>query len=175
MQRVPSLRCIKVFCHLQYAFLRSEKCWKCNWNLFPRSESIEALRRSSDLGTQAGYQRRTREVLAWAKKRRRHIRREELISFLTGKNLPGTAGSREPHHRQRVGPRPRVCLEGGAAVQHHSHVVAHHTLPLVDTTGCADFEPALQSFREALSLPPFINAAASAKNAGRSRASNFFF
>lgn len=36
---------------------------------------------------QAGYQRRTREVLNWAR-RRRHFRREELLAFLAGKTPP---------------------------------------------------------------------------------------
>ena len=144
-------------------------------------ESTEVLRRNSDLASRAGYQRRAREVLAWAKKKRRHIRREELISFLAGKNLPETDGSRDPHH-QRVGLQdlpnllgqfqfclvnPRVCLEGAKVSQHHTH----HTLPLVDMTGCADFEPTLQNFQEALSSPPFMSATASEENAGRSRAS----
>jgi len=103
-------------------------------------ESTEALRRSSDLGMQAGYQRRTREVLAWAKKRRRHIRREELIAFLSGKPVPSSGGTQP---RQRMGPRPRVCLDGPP-----SHA---STLPL---EAASEFEPALQTFREALSLPP---------------------
>ena len=106
-----------------------------------KTESTEALRRSSDLGIQAGYQRRTRDVLAWAKKRRRHIRREELIAFLSGKSVPPSGGAQP---RQRMGPRPRVCLDGSA-----SHASA---LPLEAVT--SEFEPALQTFREALSLPP---------------------
>ena len=124
------------------------------------------MRRSSDLGVQAGYQRRTRDVLAWAKKRRRHIRREELIAFLTGKSLPGTAGSHQPMMRpMRMGPRPRVCLstsDSGA-----SHGASAH--PLMDgslaSAGGVEFEPALQAFREALSLPP--PSSKSATSAGR--------
>jgi len=115
--------------------------------MFQCTESTEALRRSSDMGIQAGYQRRTREVLAWAKKRRRHIRREELIAFLSGKALPSSGGTQP---RQRMGPRPRVCLDGPP-----SHASARD-LPL---EAASEFEPALQTFREALSLPPpSINA-----------------
>ena len=110
-------------------------------------ESTEALRRSSELGVQAGYQRRTREMLAWAKKRRRHIRREELIGFLTGKSLPGS-GTSQPRHQMRMGPRPRVSLSDGSASHHGASALQH---PLEATAG--DFEPALQAFREALSLP----------------------
>ncbi|KAL1471871.1 hypothetical protein MTO96_023446 [Rhipicephalus appendiculatus] len=39
-------------------------------------ECLEAQRRVSELGFQSGYQRRTKDLLAWAKKRKRHIRRE---------------------------------------------------------------------------------------------------
>lgn len=51
------------------------------------AEAVESVRRSGEAGVQAGYQRRTREVLNWAR-RRRHIRREELIAFLAGKTAP---------------------------------------------------------------------------------------
>lgn len=132
------------------------------------SESTEALRRSSELGMQAGYQRRTREMLAWAKKRRRHIRREELIGFLTGKSLPGS-GSSQPRHQMRMGPRQRVSLSDGVSASHGASPLQH---PLETSSG--DFEPALQAFREALSLPlpspapsNTTNSASSAKNAGR--------
>lgn len=60
-------------------------------------ESLESHRRAGELGLQTGCQRKTREVIAWAQKRRRHIRREELIAFLTGKVLPS--------HRIRTSPR----------------------------------------------------------------------
>ena len=38
---------------------------------------------------QCGYQRRTREIVDWARsKRRRYIRRDELLSYLAGKPPP---------------------------------------------------------------------------------------
>lgn len=38
---------------------------------------------------QCGYQRRTREIADWARsKRRRYIRREDLLSYLAGKPPP---------------------------------------------------------------------------------------
>ncbi|XP_016344008.1 UPF0472 protein C16orf72 homolog isoform X2 [Sinocyclocheilus anshuiensis] len=51
-------------------------------------ESIDAHKRSFDLGIQIGHQRRNKDVLAWVKKRRRSIRREDLISVLCGKAPP---------------------------------------------------------------------------------------
>ena len=41
-----------------------------------------------DLGVQKGRQRHTRDIISWAKKRHRHIRREDLLAFLSGKNPP---------------------------------------------------------------------------------------
>lgn len=96
-------------------------------------------------------------MLAWAKKRRRHIRREELIGFLTGKSLPGSGGS-QPRHQIRMGPRPRVSLSDGVPTSHHGASALQH--PLEASTG--DFEPALQAFREALSLP--LPSSASSNN-----------
>lgn len=121
-------------------------------------ESTEALRRSSDLGIQAGYQRRTRDVLAWARKRRRHIRREELIAFLTGKSLPGSERStHQPRMQMRVGPRQRLS----AASSDGPSSLGEPTSGVVS----GEFEPALQAFREALSLPPPSSAPAGSKGA----------
>lgn len=53
----------------------------------PTSDAVECVRRGGEVGVQAGYQRRTREVLNWAR-RRRHFRREELLAFLAGKTPP---------------------------------------------------------------------------------------
>ncbi|XP_047656811.1 telomere attrition and p53 response 1 protein isoform X2 [Tachysurus fulvidraco] len=67
------------------------------WHMFQNSatavaqvykESVDAHQRSYELGIQTGQQRRNKEVLAWVKKRRRTIRREDLISFLCGKAPP---------------------------------------------------------------------------------------
>lgn len=66
------------------------------------SESVEARQRSYDLGIHLGSQRRNKDVIAWVKKRRRTIRREDLISFLCGK-VPPPRTSRAP---PRVASRP---------------------------------------------------------------------
>ncbi|CAB1353171.1 unnamed protein product [Coregonus sp. 'balchen'] len=57
-------------------------------SLSPLTESVESHQRSYELGIQRAYQRRNKDVLAWVKKRRRNIRREDLISFLCGKAPP---------------------------------------------------------------------------------------
>lgn len=69
-------------------------------------ESTEARQRSYDLGIQIGYQRRNKEVMAWVKKRRRTIRREDLISFLCGKNPPPRAARAPPRGAMVAAGRP---------------------------------------------------------------------
>lgn len=88
------------------------------------SESVEARQRSYDLGIHLGYQRRNKDVIAWVKKRRRTIRREDLISFLCGK-VPPPRTSRAP---PRVASRP----------------------PPPETDGSVETD--LQPFREAIAL-----------------------
>jgi len=53
-------------------------------------DSQESLRRSFELGVQYGIHRHTRELLAWSRKRRRRIARDDLIAQLCGKPAPPT-------------------------------------------------------------------------------------
>ncbi|XP_032896328.1 UPF0472 protein C16orf72 homolog isoform X2 [Amblyraja radiata] len=92
-------------------------------------ESIEAQRRSYDLGIQIGYQRRNKDVLAWVKKRRRTIRREDLISFLCGK-APPPRNTRAP---------PRLTV-----------VTSPTRAPTTETSSSVETD--LQPFREAIAL-----------------------
>lgn len=91
-------------------------------------ESIEARQRSYDLGIHLGSQRRNKDVIAWVKKRRRTIRREDLISFLCGK-VPPPRTPRAP---------PRVA------------VVSASRPPPPETDSSVETD--LQPFREAIAL-----------------------
>lgn len=91
-------------------------------------ESMELRQRSYDLGIHLGYQRRNKEVIAWVKKRRRTIRREDLISFLCGK-VPPPRTTRAP---------PRVAMVSASR-------------PSPPETG-SSVETDLQPFREAIAL-----------------------
>lgn len=51
-------------------------------------DGTDSINRLVDLGVAAGQQRRNKDLLSWAKKRRRHIRREDLIAYLSGKSPP---------------------------------------------------------------------------------------
>lgn len=89
---------------------------------------MEAHQRSYDLGIHLGYQRRNKDVIAWVKKRRRTIRREDLISFLCGK-VPPPRTARAP---------PRVAMVSASR-------------PPAPETG-SSVETDLQPFREAIAL-----------------------
>ncbi|KAF5290364.1 hypothetical protein FQA39_LY14747 [Lamprigera yunnana] len=67
-------------------------------------EASDSLRRSGELGIQCGYQKRNRELLSWAKKKRPNIRREDLLAYLSGKPLPPRSTT---HHTHRGSPRHR--------------------------------------------------------------------
>ncbi|XP_063705027.1 uncharacterized protein LOC134834331 [Culicoides brevitarsis] len=60
-------------------------------------ESCDGMKRSNDLAIQVGYQRRNKEIAEWARsKKRRYIRRDDLLAYLAGKPLP----SAHHHHHQ---------------------------------------------------------------------------
>ncbi|XP_025025302.1 UPF0472 protein C16orf72 homolog [Python bivittatus] len=110
--------------------------------LFPvsargQSESVDAHQRSFDVGIHIGYQRRNKDVLAWVKKRRRTIRREDLISFLCGK-APPPRNSRPPPRLTVVSPNRATSTESSSSV-----------------------ETDLQPFREAIALHGLSGAMAS--------------
>lgn len=65
---------------------------------------MEAQRKNFELGLQLGYNKRIRDIMTWAKKRRRHIRRDELLAMLCGKTPP-VKNQRHSPPRSRVGSR----------------------------------------------------------------------
>lgn len=65
-------------------------------------ESCDNIRRTGEAAVQCGYTRRNKELISWAKRRRHHIRREDLLAYLAGKPPPP---SRVSHHRSS--PRPQ--------------------------------------------------------------------
>ncbi|KAJ3601559.1 hypothetical protein NHX12_032527 [Muraenolepis orangiensis] len=101
-------------------------------------ESLEAHQRSFDLGIQLGHQRRNKDVLAWVKKRRRTIRREDLISFLCGKAPPPRSSRTNTRLAMLASSRASPSHETGSSV-----------------------ETDLQPFREAIALHGLSGAMAS--------------
>lgn len=70
-------------------------------------DSCESLKKVTELSRQSGYQKRTNELLNWAKRKRRVIRREDLLTFLAGKPAPPRPTHHHHHHHHRLSPRPR--------------------------------------------------------------------
>ncbi|XP_074648561.1 HUWE1-associated protein modifying stress responses 1-like [Tubulanus polymorphus] len=96
-------------------------------------DSVESNRRAADLAYHYGQQKRTKDILSWVKKRRRHIRREELVAFLCGKtppprHKPSATCARPPGRSSPLRQPSQVAVE--------THVE----------------EPDLQPFRDALAL-----------------------
>ena len=63
---------------------------------FISTDSLINARECLRLGVQSGRNSRARDIAAWARKKRKSIRREELLAYLCGKNMPA-----HPHHRNR--------------------------------------------------------------------------
>lgn len=51
-------------------------------------DGVDSYKRAMDLGFQSGYQKRNKDVLSWAKKRKKIILREELLSYLASRSPP---------------------------------------------------------------------------------------
>lgn len=109
-------------------------------------ECLETQRRVSELDFQSGYQRCTKDILAWVRKRKRLIRREDLLSFLCGKT---------PHHHYHgwTTPRPRQSLEPRVTAPPSSmlSLAATGECPTVLGSGDPD-DVNLDTFRGALAI-----------------------
>lgn len=58
------------------------------------ADSLEACKVHYDIGVSTGQQRKVKELINWLKKKkRRNIRKDELIGFLIGKQLPAAAAA----------------------------------------------------------------------------------
>lgn len=51
-------------------------------------ESLELHKKGLDAGHRAGLRRRNKDILSWAKKKRKYIKREDLLSYLAGRTSP---------------------------------------------------------------------------------------
>lgn len=107
-----------------------------------------------------GYQRRTREIADWARsKRRRYIRREDLLAYLAGKSSPPSGmihvtrlspqhlytntQQAKPLHSQHIGPGSPTT-----AHQMQQHTEHHHLHS--GATFVSSMDSDLHTFKEAL-------------------------
>ncbi|GBM82031.1 UPF0472 protein C16orf72 [Araneus ventricosus] len=99
-------------------------------------ECIESHKSVYDLGSQSATHKRNKELLSWAKKRQRHIRREDLIAYITGRTPPAN---------RPFCPRPRLVLDGMHNSSHlsHSHRFSNSEAAMADN---------FDMFREALAF-----------------------
>lgn len=49
---------------------------------------MDTHKRSLDIGFQSGIQKRNKDIVSWAKKKRKLIRRDDLLSYLAGRSPP---------------------------------------------------------------------------------------
>ena len=52
------------------------------------TDSLDIQKKNLDAGYLVGHKKRNREVIAWVKKKKRSIRRDELLSYLSGLSPP---------------------------------------------------------------------------------------
>ncbi|KAK0080985.1 hypothetical protein PV325_012991 [Microctonus aethiopoides] len=105
-------------------------------------DSLEGMRRCSELGLEMGRQKRSKEIMNWARKKRRMIRREDLLAYLSGKPSPPRP------HTHRSSPKPRMMVCGSPPSQ--SPAPSMVVTPTPEPTDDQDSE--LHTFREAIAL-----------------------
>ncbi|KAG4076058.1 hypothetical protein HA402_011532 [Bradysia odoriphaga] len=97
-------------------------------------ESCDGMKRTNEAAVQYGYQRRTRELADWARsKRRRYIRKDELLSYLAGKSPPPIHSKVSTHHHHH---------------HHSNNIKSDH--PTTYTPHSQNSEVEMHTFKEAL-------------------------
>ncbi|XP_044006918.1 UPF0472 protein C16orf72 homolog isoform X1 [Aphidius gifuensis] len=126
--------------------------------------SIDGVRRFTDLGTEVGKQKRSKELMNWARKKRRMIRREDLLEYLAGKSPPRSINQSNINNC-RSSPRTRMMVCGSPSSQNQasSMVVSPPAVP-------DDPDANLHAFREAIALS---NSPISRRNGKPSELSSF--
>ena len=98
-------------------------------------DAMEVQKRNFERGIQFGHNKRMRDLITWVKKKRRHIRKDELLAFVCGKPPPPVKTQRHSPPRCRLGSRS------------HSDRGAPRS-----PTSIADSEPDLTPFQNALAI-----------------------
>lgn len=131
---------------------------------FSGTESCDGIRRSSEMAMHSGYQRRTRDIADWARsKRRRYIRREDLLAYLAGKSPPPSSVkhvSKLPQHLYATAQTKQSHSPNHFVQYHPNQLTPHPAQPHADhhLHGGAAFMPTndsdLHTFKEALARRP---------------------
>lgn len=130
---------------------------------FQYLESCDGIRRTSETAMHSGYQRRTREIADWARsKRRRYIRREDLLAYLAGKSPPPSKHvNKMPQHHYGTQQTKQSHSPNHLVQYHHQNqLTSHQTQPLNDhhLHGGGAFmsnnDSDMHTFKEALARRP---------------------
>lgn len=132
---------------------------------------MESQKRISEMGILCGSQRRNKELLSWLKKKKRkHIRRDELMAFLCGKtnkplhhhmvNRSSSASWSASRQRQSLSPDVSSVSGPSPTSSHTIRSPSHHNITLTclslsDPPNISNCDPTggdLQTFRDALAL-----------------------
>ncbi|KAJ8318149.1 hypothetical protein KUTeg_003240 [Tegillarca granosa] len=124
-------------------------------------DNVECMRMFSENGVQCGRHHRTKDIVAWARKKRRHIRREDLLAFLCNKNPP-----QRTHRHHHSGPNRHS--QGSRLNLERSHSPRILSAGAEGSLEPSSAEPDLQAFREAIALQG-LNGAMSNVSVGYNR------
>ena len=90
--------------------------------LYDTVGASEVCRQSIESGSKYGQRKRNKEIIAWAKKKRKHIRREELLAFLLDKPYPDSSlsSANATANSPISSPRRRALLRDEPPLWNHS-------------------------------------------------------
>jgi len=82
----PSCQCQRSTCHNNRTWPQFQSAANKVTCLY--RDSTDGIRHSYEHGYHAGYHKRTKDLASWARKKRKHIRREDLLAHLSGRSPP---------------------------------------------------------------------------------------
>ena len=124
----------------------------------PLTESLDALKDTIQLGIINGEQRKTKELLCWARrKQRRHIRTEEVYDYLIGRP-PYRFASRPYTYNSSVVTSDIGSTNSGTT--HSSSIRRQDSTTEITTNLTQPVVDDLQTFRQALVMHGKTNASA---------------
>ncbi|CAG0896119.1 unnamed protein product [Cyprideis torosa] len=85
-------------------------------------EGLENFRRGMEIGVLTGSQRKRKEILSWARRRKSRIRKDDLVAVLAGKGIgsgsPAPSHSHHPYHGTHLPLHHPLHLQTASATGH---------------------------------------------------------
>ncbi|BFZ17732.1 hypothetical protein BsWGS_20771 [Bradybaena similaris] len=110
-------------------------------------DSLNNARECLTLGMQSGRSSRARDIAAWVRKKRKCIRRDELLAYLCGKNLPPHSNN----HRNRQNRSKERQLPHRTS--HHSETIDTGEYPVRETFSLQGLNGAMSNISMGYSRP----------------------